>query len=164
MDRGFCHVLEQIYFHLPLKTFLAMKQVNRAWRKIIAKHQSSPLQRLQLLEDQKISSAWKNENTTKVQKLSQFPDHQCTRGNHSETLSDGRHVIVVQARPRQTVLSFLNGTNFKTLKYKFWDFKFAMNANYLVVQAYRLVSKNFDDESALRQYSQLWLFHRRAHS
>jgi hypothetical protein len=149
-DRGFYRVLEQIYFHLPLKTFEVLKKVSQTWKKIISKFQSSRARRLEVLNEQKISSAWKD-GKPMVQKFPQFPGLQYTRGFQSETISDESHLIVAQPGPKETVIHFWDGAHLKTLKYKKLLADFVMNSNYFVAPVlacpiYRWVSNNTDDD------------------
>ena len=101
------------------------------WFEIIKKFETSNIPRIQQLEDQKISNAWKNENP--ILKDLYLEDllytHDCQM-----ILSDESQIIICQC----SLLYFFNARNLKLIKKVKFEtvtaLRFVINVNYLVVE------------------------------
>jgi hypothetical protein len=62
-DRSLWNILEEIYSNLTLTSVEVFKRVSPEWRKIISNLEASKIPRLRRIEDQKISNAWKNDES-----------------------------------------------------------------------------------------------------
>ena len=142
-NNGHHHILEKIYINLPFKTFNNLKNVSLNWKDIFSEIKSAKekrIHKIKILENQKISSAWKNDRPV-VQQYPQFPESQYQQKDPSEIVSAGIHTIVVRSGPvqtsAQTDIHFWNGTQLKSWHYNVGHSKFIANSDYLLAPAYR---------------------------
>ena len=133
-DRGYNHILDQIYLHLPLNAIGVFKNVSPQWEKIISKLQNSKIPRLRQWEEQKLESAWKNGKpaivtTTKLLDCGFAPKLDC------EILADELDIFVYQYKPHGKMF-VLNPKNLKIVRtISFADrdvLGFQINKRYLV--------------------------------
>ena len=93
-DRSLWNILEEIYSNLTLTSVEVFKRVSPEWRKIISNLEASKIPRLRRMEDQKISNAWKNDESKIIIKSpSAFPSFK-TFPWGMKILSDERHVVL----------------------------------------------------------------------
>ena len=131
--KGLYHILEQIYFHLPLNAIRAFKKVSPQWKDIISSLQTSKIPRLRQITDRNINKAWKSEKPTLLESSFNLP-----KLMGAKFLVDARHVIIAgRTLPMKHCRSDILIFDSKTLEYirqicaaNLKDLK--MNENYLV--------------------------------
>ena len=111
-ERNLCHILQEIYSHLTLTAVEVFKRVSREWKNIICQFDTSKVPRLRLMEDQKISNAWKNEKPfTIVKSSSKFP----FSGSDCTLLFDEMHIVLYDINLKQNPVFILSAKILKFL-------------------------------------------------
>jgi hypothetical protein len=97
---------------MTLTSVEAFKGVSPEWRMIICQFEESNIPRFKLMEDQKISNAWKNEKPTKIVKsLSKLP----FSGFNLTILADERHIVCFEIIQKVKTVLILNANTFEVI-------------------------------------------------
>jgi hypothetical protein len=111
-DRSLWNILEEIYSNLTLTSVEIFKSVSPEWRKIICQFEESKIPRIQLMEDHKITQAWKTEIPTKIVKSSlklPFSAFNLT------ILADERHIVFYELIPKLRTVFILDAKKFEVI-------------------------------------------------